>query len=127
MHRFEKLYINGEWISSRGNGVIEVVNLIPVDSEEEAIAVADDSPYGLSGGVWAGHKEKGKQVAMQLSTGQVAINGGEFNHSAPIGGYKQSGNGRKLGKEGLHEFIELKALFLWLPGQAYIKNRALAG
>ncbi len=89
-----------------------VLCIIPVDSEEEAIAVANDSPFGLSGAVWAGDREKGRQVAMQLRTGQVTINGGDFNPAAPFGGYKQSGNGRELGVEGLREFIELKALFL---------------
>jgi aldehyde dehydrogenase (NAD+) len=89
-----------------------VLSIIPYDSEEEAIAVANDSPFGLSGAVWAPSKEKGIEVARQLRTGQVAVNGGDFNIVAPFGGYKQSGNGRELGAQGLHEFVEIKSLQL---------------
>ena len=87
-----------------------VLVIIPVDSEEEAIEVANDSPYGLAGSVWAGDAAHAEQVARKLRTGQVDINGGPFNPSAPFGGYKQSGNGRERGKWGLEEFLETKAM-----------------
>jgi len=87
-----------------------VLSIIPYDSEEEAIAIANDSLYGLSGGVWAGTKEKAFEVARKIRTGQVEINGGNFNIFAPFGGYKQSGIGRELGKYGFEEFLEVKAI-----------------
>jgi aldehyde dehydrogenase (NAD+) len=60
-------------------------------------------PYGLAAGVWAGDKEKATAVARRTRAGQCAINGGDANHEAPFGGYKESGNGREFGVEGLHE------------------------
>jgi len=87
-----------------------VLSIIPVDSEEEAIAVANDSDYGLAGGVWAGDAAHAEAVARRLRTGQVDINGGSFNTEAPFGGYKQSGNGRERGRFGLEEFLETKSL-----------------
>jgi acyl-CoA reductase-like NAD-dependent aldehyde dehydrogenase len=87
-----------------------VLSIIPVDSEEEAIAVANDTLYGLAGGVWAGDQAHAEAVARRLRTGQVDINGGAFNASAPFGGYGQSGNGRERGKFGLEEFLETKSL-----------------
>jgi aldehyde dehydrogenase (NAD+)/betaine-aldehyde dehydrogenase len=89
-----------------------VLSIIPYDTEEEAIAIANDTVYGLAGGVWAGDAEHAKAVARQLRTGQVEVNGGSFNPLAPFGGYKQSGNGRELGKFGLDEFLETKSLQL---------------
>ena len=87
-----------------------VLAIIPVDSEEEAIAVANDSMYGLAGAVWAATPERAEEVARQLRTGQVDLNGGAFNTEAPFGGYKQSGNGRERGRWGLEEFLETKAM-----------------
>jgi acyl-CoA reductase-like NAD-dependent aldehyde dehydrogenase len=87
-----------------------VLSIIPVDSEEEAIRVANDSDYGLAGAVWAGDKAHAEKVARQMRTGQVDINGGPFNTQAPFGGYKQSGIGRERGKFGVEEFLEVKSL-----------------
>ncbi len=87
-----------------------VLSIIPYDTEEEAIAIANDSLYGLSGGVWAETDEKAFEVARKIRTGQVAINGGSFNVVAPFGGYKQSGIGRELGEHGFTEFLEVKAV-----------------
>jgi acyl-CoA reductase-like NAD-dependent aldehyde dehydrogenase len=87
-----------------------VLCLIPYDSEEEAIAIANDSNYGLAGGVWASSDEKAFEVARKIRTGQVEINGGAFNVIAPFGGYRQSGIGRELGKYGFEEFLEVKAI-----------------
>jgi acyl-CoA reductase-like NAD-dependent aldehyde dehydrogenase len=87
-----------------------VLSIIPYDTEEEAIAIANDSNYGLAGGVWAASDEKAFEVARKIRTGQVEINGGAFNVVAPFGGYKQSGIGRELGQYGFEEFLEVKAI-----------------
>jgi aldehyde dehydrogenase (NAD+) len=89
-----------------------VLCIIPVDSDEEAIAVANDSPFGLSGAVWADTTDNAVAAARRLQTGQVMVNGGRFNPLAPFGGYKTSGNGRELGRAGLDEFLETKAIQL---------------
>jgi acyl-CoA reductase-like NAD-dependent aldehyde dehydrogenase len=89
-----------------------VLSIIPVDSEEEAIQVANDTIYGLAGAVWAGDKDKAQQVARQIRTGMVDVNGGGFNPMAPFGGFKQSGRGREAGKYGLEEFLEIKSMQL---------------
>ncbi|WP_433516728.1 aldehyde dehydrogenase family protein [Nonomuraea sp. CA-143628] len=89
-----------------------VLSIIPYTSEDQAVRIADDTPYGLAGAVWAGTQERAVAVARRLRTGQVAINGGAFNPLAPFGGYKQSGIGRELGEHGLEEFLEVKSLQL---------------
>ncbi len=87
-----------------------VLSIIPYDGEGEAIAIANDSPYGLSGGVWAGTQERALGVARQMRTGQVDINGGRFNALAPFGGYKKSGIGREIGPLAIEEFFQLKSI-----------------
>ncbi|HSS08418.1 MAG TPA: aldehyde dehydrogenase family protein [Acidimicrobiales bacterium] len=89
-----------------------VLSIIPYDSEEEAVEIANNSVYGLAGGVWSADPDRAKAVARQLRTGQVEVNGGSFNPQAPFGGYKQSGHGRELGKFGLEEYLEVKSLQL---------------
>ena len=89
-----------------------VLSIIPYDTEEEAVAIANGTVYGLAGGVWSGDADRAKRVARQLRTGQVEVNGGAFNPVAPFGGYKQSGVGRELGRYGFEEFLEVKAIQL---------------
>ena len=89
-----------------------VLTIIPYDTEEEAIEIANDSIFGLSCAVWSGDDERAKRVAKKIRTGQVSVNGGSFNVAAPFGGYKQSGIGRELGPHGLTEFTELKSMQL---------------
>jgi aldehyde dehydrogenase (NAD+) len=89
-----------------------VLSVIAVDDLDDAIAVANDSEYGLSGAVWAGSVERATAVARRLRTGQVSVNGGRFNVLAPFGGYKRSGVGRELGAHGLAEYFELTSLQL---------------
>jgi aldehyde dehydrogenase (NAD+) len=89
-----------------------VLVIIPFDEEDEAVHIANDSPYGLSGGVWAGDKDRATQVARRIRTGQIEVNGGAFNPNAPFGGYKQSGYGREYGTHGFEEFLEVKSLQL---------------
>jgi acyl-CoA reductase-like NAD-dependent aldehyde dehydrogenase len=89
-----------------------VLAIMPYDDEEDAIAKANNTMYGLAGGVWSADEEAAKRVARRLRTGQVEINGGVFNPLAPFGGYKQSGHGRELGPYGIEEFLTLKSLQL---------------
>lgn len=87
-----------------------VLAIIPYDTEEDAVRIANDSIYGLAGGVWAGTPERALQVARRMRTGQIDINGGRFNALAPFGGFKKSGIGRELGPHALDEFFQLKAI-----------------
>jgi acyl-CoA reductase-like NAD-dependent aldehyde dehydrogenase len=87
-----------------------VLCIIPYEDEEDAIRIANDTVYGLAGGVWSADPERAKRVARRIRTGQVDINGGQFNPMAPFGGYKQSGHGRELGKFGFEEFLQTKSL-----------------
>ncbi|MBI4883997.1 MAG: aldehyde dehydrogenase family protein [Actinobacteria bacterium] len=89
-----------------------VLSIMPYDTEEEAIDIANDSIFGLAGGVWSADPDRAKRVARRIRAGQVEVNGGAFNVLAPFGGYKQSGLGREAGKFGLEEFLEVKALQL---------------
>ena len=87
-----------------------VLSLIPYDSEEEAVAIANDTDYGLAAGVWSSDTERALSVARRLRAGQIEVNGGAFSLKAPFGGFKQSGNGRENGMFGLEEYFEVKAL-----------------
>ncbi|HWX42060.1 MAG TPA: aldehyde dehydrogenase family protein [Blastocatellia bacterium] len=87
-----------------------VLSIIPYENEDEAIRIANDTVYGLAGGVWSADEDRARRVALRLRTGQVDINGGKFNPMAPFGGYKQSGNGREMGKYGLEEYLEVKSI-----------------
>ena len=88
-----------------------VLNIITYQDEKEAIQLANDSEYGLSGAV-VGPKEKAEEVARQLRTGNVFVNGGDRVASAPFGGYKKSGRGRENGIYGVEDYLEMKALFV---------------
>ncbi|WP_375739205.1 aldehyde dehydrogenase family protein [Pseudomonas boanensis] len=87
-----------------------VLCLIPYADEKEAVLIANDSPFGLSSAVWTANRERSLELARQLRAGQCFVNGAAFNYRAPFGGYKQSGNGREWGEEGLAEFVEVKAI-----------------
>jgi aldehyde dehydrogenase (NAD+) len=89
-----------------------VLSVIPYDTEDDAVAIANDSIYGLAGAVWSADTNRALRVARRLRTGAVDINGSYFNPLAPFGGYKQSGRGRELGTYGFDEFYELKAVQL---------------
>jgi acyl-CoA reductase-like NAD-dependent aldehyde dehydrogenase len=89
-----------------------VLSILPYDTVEEAIEIANDTPYGLSGAVWGQDKDKATDVARQIRTGQIDVNGGAFNPNAPFGGYKQSGYGREYGTFGFEEFLEIKSMQL---------------
>jgi len=87
-----------------------VLVIIPFESEEEAIKIANDSPYGLAAYLQTGDKERAQRVSKGLRAGAVHINGGGFNYGSPFGGYKQSGNGREGGEMGIEDYLETKTV-----------------
>ncbi len=89
-----------------------VLAIEPYDGEEEGVRIANDSEYGLAGGVWSSDPERAVAVARRIRTGQIEINGGAFNPLAPFGGYGQSGHGRENGRYGLEEMLQVKSLQL---------------
>ena len=90
-----------------------VLSIIPFETEEEAIAIANDTPYGLLNFIQTQDQEKANRVARKLRSGMVDINGAGLAPDAPFGGYKHSGIGREAGKLGLEEFLEVKAVSGW--------------
>ncbi|MEV0358292.1 aldehyde dehydrogenase family protein [Nocardia sp. NPDC050697] len=93
-----------------------VLALIPYDDDDDAVRIANNSIYGLSGGVFSADSERAKAIARRVRTGTFSINGGNyFSPDAPFGGYKQSGIGREMGRVGLEEFLQLKTLAEVLP------------
>jgi acyl-CoA reductase-like NAD-dependent aldehyde dehydrogenase len=89
-----------------------VLSIIAYQDEDDAAAIANDSVYGLSGGVWSADGERAKAFARRIRTGQIEVNGGAFNPNAPFGGYKNSGYGREYGSHGFEEFLETKSMQL---------------
>jgi aldehyde dehydrogenase (NAD+) len=87
-----------------------VLTLLPYEDEDDAVRIANGTPYGLAAAVWSADQEHAVRVGRRLRAGQVEINGGAFNVAAPFGGFGQSGYGRELGVHGLEEFLEVKAL-----------------
>jgi aldehyde dehydrogenase (NAD+) len=87
-----------------------VLSIMPYQDEDDAVRIANDTEYGLAGGVWSADPERALRVARRLRAGQIEVNGGAFNPGAPFGGYKQSGVGREGGAQGLEEFLETKAI-----------------
>ena len=87
-----------------------VLSIIGYEDDEDAIRIANDSDYGLSGGVWSSDNNRALEVAKRMQTGEVDVNGSILNTNAPFGGYKKSGNGRELGRFGMEEFLEAKQI-----------------
>jgi aldehyde dehydrogenase (NAD+) len=88
-----------------------VLSIMPYDDEDDAVEIANDTPYGLSGYVSSGSLERARGIAARLHTGMVHINGAHLDSMAPFGGYKQSGNGREWGTHGIDEFLEVKSIY----------------
>jgi aldehyde dehydrogenase (NAD+) len=94
-------------------GPVQVV--IPFDDDEDAIRIANDSSYGLSGGVFSADEGRATSVARRIRTGSIGVNGGLwYGADSPYGGYKQSGIGRQCGREGFEQYLETKAI-AWMP------------
>jgi acyl-CoA reductase-like NAD-dependent aldehyde dehydrogenase len=89
-----------------------VVSIIPYEGDEQAVRVANDSDYGLSGSVWSADLDRALGVARRVRTGNYGVNGFGMEFSAPFGGFKSSGVGRELGPEGLRAYLELKTIHL---------------
>ncbi|MGY0488888.1 aldehyde dehydrogenase family protein [Streptomyces sp. WG-D5] len=87
-----------------------VLSIEPYEDEDDAARIANDTPYGLAGGVWSADPARARAFARRIRSGQVQVNDGQFNPNAPFGGYKQSGLGREYGSHGLEEFLEVKAI-----------------
>jgi aldehyde dehydrogenase (NAD+) len=94
-----------------------VLCIIPYENEDDAVQIANDTPYGLSGFVTSGDIEHARRVAKRIRAGNVHINGARVDFGGCFGGYKQSGNGREWGEAGLEEFLELKAVFGFATSQ----------
>ena len=104
--------VNNDMTIAREEIFGPVLSILPYDTEAEAIEIANDTPYGLSGYVQSGSVDHAVEVASQIRTGNVHINGSGPDFGAPFGGYKQSGNGREWGELGFEEFLETKAMFV---------------
>ena len=89
-----------------------VLAIQPYEGEDDAVRIANSTPYGLAGGVWSTDTERAIAVARRIRTGQIEINGGAFNPLAPFGGYGQSGHGRENGRYGIEELLQVKSLQL---------------
>jgi aldehyde dehydrogenase (NAD+) len=89
-----------------------VLAIQPYEGEDDAIRIANSTPYGLAGGVWSADTDRAIAVARRIRTGQIEINGGAFNPLAPFGGYGQSGHGRENGRYGIEELLQVKSLQL---------------
>jgi betaine-aldehyde dehydrogenase len=89
-----------------------VLSIIGYEDEDDAAAIANDTVYGLAGGVWAADGDRAKAFARRIRTGQIEVNGGAFNPNAPFGGFKNSGYGREYGSYGFEEFLEVKSMQL---------------
>src|SRR5208282_2202052 len=94
-----------------------VLCIIPYENEDDAVRIANDTPYGLSGFVTSGNVERARRVAKRIRSGNVHINGARVDFGGCFGGFKQSGNGREWGEAGLEEFLELKAIFGYTSGK----------
>ena len=105
--------VNNQMTIAREEVFGPVLSIIPFETEEEAIAIANDTPYGLTNYIQTEDTEKRRRVARRVRSGMVETNGSGFAQGSPFGGYKQSGNGREGGVYGLEEFLEVKAVSGW--------------
>jgi len=102
--------VNNQMAIAREEIFGPVLSMIPFASEAEAIAIANDTPYGLAAYLSTGDSERAKRVAGQLRAGMIGVNSAQQNYTAPFGGYKQSGNGREWGEFGFDDFLEIKGI-----------------
>jgi acyl-CoA reductase-like NAD-dependent aldehyde dehydrogenase len=102
-----QLYIGREWVPAADGRIVEV---IAYDDEDHAVAIANDSRYGLSGSVWGPDGEHAKDVARRIRSDNVAVNQHTLDPAGPFGGFKQSGLGRENGVEGIEAYVELQCI-----------------
>jgi aldehyde dehydrogenase (NAD+) len=102
--------VNNDMVIAREEIFGPVLAMIPYDTEEEAIAMANDTPYGLAGYVQSEDIEHARRVARRIRAGNVHLNGASGGFDVPFGGYKQSGNGREWGAHGFTDYLEIKAV-----------------
>ncbi len=105
--------VNNQMTIAREEIFGPVLSILPYKNEEEAVQIANDTPYGLSAYVSSGDPQRARLIAKRLRAGNVHVNGAQLDFNACFGGYKQSGNGREWGEAGFEEFLELKAVFGW--------------
>ncbi len=103
--------VNNEMTIAREEIFGPVLSIIPYEDEDDAIRIANDTPYGLSGYVSSSDLDRARSVAAKLETGMVHINNASLDSQAPFGGYKQSGNGKEWGPHGMEEFLEIKSIY----------------
>ena len=107
----ENFQLDLDWLNGDNH------HIIPYDDEDEAIRIANDTPYGLSGYVSSTNIDHARSIAARLHTGMVHINNASCDTQAPFGGYKQSGNGREWGPHGIEEFLEIKSVYGYRESQ----------
>jgi aldehyde dehydrogenase (NAD+) len=103
--------VNNDMTIAREEIFGPVLSIIPYDDEDDAVRIANDTQYGLSGYVTSSDLAKARRIAARLRTGMVHINNASLDAMAPFGGFKQSGNGREWGHHGMDEFLELKSIY----------------
>jgi aldehyde dehydrogenase (NAD+) len=103
--------VNNDMTIAREEIFGPVLSIIPYEDEDDAVRIANDTPYGLSGYVSSSNLDRARKVAARLRTGMVHINGAYSDSASPFGGYKQSGNGREWGAHGMDEFLEVKSIY----------------
>lgn len=103
--------VNNQMTVAREEIFGPVLSILPYENIENAIEIANDTPYGLSGYVTSSDLDRARAVASRLRTGMVHINSASLDAMAPFGGYKQSGNGREWGSHGMDEFLEVKSMY----------------
>jgi aldehyde dehydrogenase (NAD+) len=102
--------VNNDMMIAREEIFGPVLAMIPFDTEEQAIEIANDTPYGLAAYLSSGSSERASRVAKKLRAGMISINSASQDYDAPFGGYKQSGNGREWGEFGFDDFLEIKGV-----------------
>lgn len=102
--------VNNDMTIAREEIFGPVLSIIPFDTEEEAVEIANDTVYGLTNYLQTSDSERAKRIASQLLSGMVEVNGSSLGTGSPFGGFKQSGNGREGGEWGLEDFLETKAV-----------------
>jgi aldehyde dehydrogenase (NAD+) len=102
--------VNNQMTIAREEIFGPVLCILPYETEEQAIQIANDTPYGLAAYVWSGDNMHARRVGARIRAGQVALNGASGDMRTPFGGFKMSGNGREYGEHGLRDFLEVKAV-----------------